>query len=153
MTSFRRWLRGALSIGVTWGTLWVIIGVIVGTTIYLIDPADIEPGEGPAKALPILAAVGLLSGFGFATLLSLAEGRRSLRDLSMVRVAVWGALGSAAIPFVMGADASMGWLTGSLGAIFAAGSLALARRGEGARIDQGGEQVIPAEPNPASLSR
>ena len=152
MTSFTRWLRGALGIGLTWATLWVIIGVLIMTTIYLIDPADIGPGEGPAKALPILAAVGLLSGFGFATLLSLAEGRRGLRDLSMVRVALWGALGSAAIPFVMGTDASMGWLTGSLGAIFAAGSLALARRGEGARIDQG-DEPIPAEPNPVSLSR
>ena len=130
MTRFTRWLRGALSVGVTWAGLWVIIGAGVMTIIYLVDPADIEPGEGPAKALPILAAVGLLSGIGFATLLSLGEGRRPLRELSIIRVALWGALGSAAIPFVMGADGSMGWLTGSLGAIFAAGSLALARRGE-----------------------
>ncbi len=142
MTSITRWLRGALGIGATWAGLWVIIGVLMMTAIYLIDPADIEPGEGPGKALPILGAVGLLSGFGFAALLSLAEGRRTLRDLSIVRVGLWGALGSAAIPLLMGADGSMGWLTGSLGAIFAAGSLVIARRGESLPAGRDDEQLI-----------
>lgn len=130
MTSFVRRFRGALGIGLTWAVLWVVFGVLFMSFLYIFQPEDIGPGEGPAKALPILALVGFLSGLGFAALLSLAERRRTLRELSLPRIALWGMLGSAAIPLLMGTDGSMGWLTGSLGATFATASVAIARRGE-----------------------
>lgn len=131
MKRLARWLRGALSVGLTWSVLWIAFGVVLMTVLWIVAPADIGPGEGPGKALPILGLVGLLSGVGFASLLSLAERRRALGELSLGRVALWGMLGSAAVPLLMGADASMGVLTGTLGALFAAGSVALARRGAG----------------------
>src|SRR5687768_11985217 len=140
MTNIRRWLRGALGTGLIWAVLWIIIGVLMMTGIWLVDPEQIG-NDGPSWVLPILGTVGFLSGLGFASLLSLAERRHSLRELSLGRVALWGMLGSAAIPLLMGTDGSMGWLTGTLGAVFAAGSVAIARRGS------------PAEPNPpAALS-
>lgn len=124
-----RWLRGALSVGLTWALLWIVFGILFGTAIRVFRPEDIGPGEGLSRVLPILGLVGLLSGLGFAAVLSLAERRRQLRELSLGRVAVWGFLGSAAIPLLMGADWSEGWLTGVLGATFATASVAIARRG------------------------
>jgi len=129
MTNLLRRLRGALGIGLTWAGLWVGFGILAGTVIGVFHPEDIGPGEGPSRALPILGLVGFLSGLGFASLLAFAERRRTLRDLSLWRVGLWGMLGSAAIPLLMGTDGSMGWLTGSLGATFATASVALARRG------------------------
>lgn len=99
------------------------------TVVRVFRPADIGPGEGLTRVLPILGLVGLLSGLGFAALFSLAERRRQLRDVPLPRVALWGLLGSAAIPLLMGTDGSMGWLTGALGATFATASVATARRG------------------------
>jgi hypothetical protein len=129
MKELIRRLRGALGIGLTWAALWVVLGSVLMLVIGIVDPDQIDPGEGPAKALPILALVGFLCGVGFAGLFSLAERRRTVRDLSVVRAALWGLLGGVAIPLLMGTDGSMGWITGSLGALFAATSVAIARRG------------------------
>jgi hypothetical protein len=140
MTRLIRRLRGAVSIGVAWGLLWIAIGLILIALIGVFRPQEIDPGEGPGKVLPILGLVGFLSGLGFAALLSLAERRTRLDELSLTRVALWGLLGSAAIPLVMGTDASMGWLTGPMGAIFATASVAIARRG----TPRTNEESLPA---------
>ena len=124
-----RRLRGALGIGLTWAVLWVVVGFGLVTVIGILRPGDISRGEGLSRILPSLATVGFLSGLGFAALFWLAERRRTLAQLSIGRVALWGLLGSAAIPLLLGTDGSMGILTGSLGALFAAGSVATARRG------------------------
>ena len=129
MTGLVRRLRGAVSIGVAWAVLWMVIGLLLLAGFGVFRPQEIDPGEGPGKVLPILGLVGFLSGLGFAALLSLAERRTRLHELSPARAALWGLLGSAAIPLLMGNDASNGWLTGPMGAIFAAASVAIARRG------------------------
>lgn len=129
MTALGRRLRGAIGIGLTWAVLWLVVGVLLFIVFRIFQPEDIGPGEGPSRVLPILATVGFLSGLAFAFLLSLTEGRRTFRELSLRRVSIWGLLGSAPIPLLMGTDAGMGVVTGSLGAIFAAGSVAIARRG------------------------
>ena len=144
MRALARWIRGALSVGVTWSVLWVMIGVALWGVFKIFQPEDIGPGEGLSVVLPILGTVGLLSGLGFSGLLTLAERRRGLGELSLGRVGLWGALGSAAVPLLMGADPSMGWLTGSLGAVFATSSVAIARRGTG------GEPALPAPGDPAA---
>lgn len=54
--------------------------------------------------------------------------RRTLHQLSLWRVALWGLLGGVAIPLLMGTDGSMGWISGPMGAAFAAASVAAARR-------------------------
>jgi len=128
MTSLLRRLRGALGIGVTWGVLWAGLGLVFWLLMRALRPGDIDPGEGLGRVLPILSLVGLLSGLGFAGILALAERRRTVGALSLGRVALWGLLGGVAIPLLMGTDGSMGWLTGPMGAGFAAASVALARR-------------------------
>jgi hypothetical protein len=129
MTQLVRRLRGALGIGVTWGVLWAAIGLVLGVILGVVRPEDIDPGEGPGKIASVLGLVGFLSGLGFAGLFSLAERRRTIHELSLGRVALWGLLGAAAIPLLTGADASVGFITGPMGAVFAATSVAAARRG------------------------
>lgn len=128
MTDLVRRLRGALGIGVTWEVLWVAVGLVLYTIFRVFQPEDIGPGEGLGTALPIFGLVGFLSGLGFAGVLSLAERRRTVHQLSLGRVALWGLLGGAVIPLLMGTDGSMGWLTGPMGAIFATASVVTARR-------------------------
>jgi hypothetical protein len=107
----------------------MVIGLLLLAVFGVFRPQEIDPGEGPGKVLPILGLVGFLSGLGFAFLLSLAERRTGLHELSLMRVAFWGLLGSAAIPLLLGRDAGNGWVTGPMGAIFATASVAIARRG------------------------
>jgi|SRR5687768_7025533 len=128
MRTFLKRLRGAGVVGLTWSALWIAMGLVLFGAISIVDPGQIEPGEGLATALPILGTVGFLSGLGFSALLSIIERRRSLEKLSIPRVALWGALGSAAIPLLMGSEGGVWPETAVLGAICAAGTLAIARR-------------------------
>jgi len=127
MTDLVRRLRGALGIGVTWGVLWAAIGLVLGFVVGLVRPDQIEPGEGPGRIAVVLGLVGFLSGLGFAALLALAERRRTIHELALGRVALWGLLGAATIPMLTGADPTVGLITGSLGALFATASVATAR--------------------------
>ena len=129
MTRLVRWLRGSLGVGLTWAVLWILLGAVFTTVFRIFRPEEIDPGEGYGRVLPLLGLVGFLSGLGFAAVLSFAERRRSLNELSLGRVALWGLLGSAAIPLLLGANVGEGWLTGVLGATFATASVAIARRG------------------------
>lgn len=74
--------------------------------------------------------VGLVSGVCFGLLLSFAESRRTIVDLSLIRVAIWGILGSAALPLLTGMQNHLILFTCPLGAAFAAATVAIARRAE-----------------------
>lgn len=129
MNHLLRRLRGAVGIGLTWSVLWMLVGLIGVVVIRTFQPEDIGPGENSVLRLfAITGTIGFLSGIGFAALLSLTERRRKFGELSLLRVAVWGGVGAGIIPFVIGINPDMGLLTGSLGAAFAIGSLAIARR-------------------------
>ena len=129
MTDLVRRLRGALGIGVTWGVLWAAIGLVLGSIVGVVRPDQIDAGEGPGRIAAVLGFAGFLSGLGFAGLFSLAERPRTIHEVSLGRVALWGLLGAAPIPMLTGADPSVGLITGSLGALFATASVATARRG------------------------
>jgi membrane-associated protease RseP (regulator of RpoE activity) len=140
MSGLMRRLRGLLGLGVTWGAGWAGIGAAIGLAIRLVAP--------PAWGSPILAwalgmgAYGFVSGVGFGKLLWFREGRKTLGELSLKRVALWGVLGSAAVPLVfalLGAFnvgtsalevAEAMAVTACLGGTFAAGSVVIARKGE-----------------------
>lgn len=143
-----RKLRGLFGVGVTWGVLWGAIGAVFGFALAALAPGSLY-GANPVVELGLgMGAYGLISGIGFGGLLSLGEGSRTLRDLSLKRVALWGILGSAAVPLFFGAlgffDAGTTLidvlgaiaLTGSLGGTFASGSVAMARRAELAEPDE-----------------
>jgi hypothetical protein len=128
MNPVLRRLRGALAIGVTWALLWGAIALILFVGFMLFEPEDVGPGEGLTVVVPVLAAVGFLSGLGFSLVLAVTERSKAVHELALPRVALWGLLGGVAIPLLMGADGGMGWITGPMGAIFATTSVALARR-------------------------
>ena len=79
---------------------------------------------------------------GSRRLLTAGEGRKTLLDLSLKRVAIWGVLGGAVVPMLFGAAGMFEagttavdileaiLVTGFLGGTFAPGSVAIARRAE-----------------------
>ena len=67
--------------GVTWGAVFATLGLIVG----IIDPDSIDPGEGPLRIAAIGAFYGLITGAAFSLLLSVAERRRAITELSAGR--------------------------------------------------------------------
>jgi len=130
MKALLRKARGVLAVALTWGVLWWAIGMIVGLVIGVVDPDSIDPGEEPLVVGWIIGLVGFLSGLAFGLLLSLAEHRKTILDLSLPRVALWGILGAAAPLLLTGMPDGMVVVTCPLGAVFAAASIAIARRGE-----------------------
>jgi hypothetical protein len=144
----KRWMRrarGALFMGLTWAVVWAVAAVVIG---LIVDPDDSMDEMWPA----IGAYPGFLGGVVFSIMLGVAAGNRSLESLSVRAFAAWGALAGlmvGLIPFVIGDPSSdvplwqlgvgvVGSIT-VLSAASAAGSLALARRGEQAKLRGGNE--------------
>ena len=135
-----RKLRGLLGVGVTWGAAWATIGAGIGAVIAVLSPEAWSWTHPVVEWALGMGAYGVVSGMGFGVLLSLREGRKTLRDLSLKRSAAWGVLGAAAVPLLFGAlgtfDAGttladvLGAIlvTGVLGGTFAPASIAIARR-------------------------
>jgi hypothetical protein len=135
-----RRLRGLAGVGATWGALWGTIGAGIGFVLGALDPFLWQVANPVVDWALGMAAYGFVSGIGFGTLLSLGEGSKLLRELSLKRVALWGILGSAAVPLlflpffeagttVFDILGAMG-VTAMLGGTFAPGAVAIARRAE-----------------------
>lgn len=139
MKKLLRKLRGILGTGITWalgwGALFGVMGVVVGAPLGAAVNAVFGGGF-----------LGACAGVSFAAILSIAERRRTLEELSLRRVAIWGGLGGmalllAASPFAVFRLLSLGaplgaylsflvpmGISGLLGTAFATGSVYLARR-------------------------
>ena len=128
MSAFLRKCRGVLGIGLTWAIGWAAVFAALWAGIRIFDPASIDPGEGLARTAWIGGVFGFISGAAFAVLLALADGRKTLRDLSPLRAALWGAVGTAAFPLLTAVNDSMVVIVCPIGALFAAASVAVARR-------------------------
>jgi len=129
--------------GLIWGFAWSLVG---GIPRWLF-------GFNTDAPLPIIFGVlGFIAGIAFSGVLVLAEGRRTFDRMSMPRFAGWGAIGGLALAAIFtrlaslsGADALMITPTfAAASALCAAGSLALARRGE-SRAVGGGEDAAAGE--------
>lgn len=144
MNALLQKLRGVMGIGLTWGILWAAIGTAVALVIGVLDPDSIDPGESPIIMGAIIGFVGLVSGVGFGILLSVGESRKAIRDLSLSRAAMWGILGSAALPLLTTMDNGLILITCPLGAAFAAASVAIARKAERHNSEQ--PKVLNSEP-------
>lgn len=147
MNSLLRKLRGMLGVGLTWAVGWAIIMFIVGSIIGIVDPDSIDPGEEPWRMALMVSTVGFISGSAFALIFSSAERRKSIRELSVLRSAFWGALGGAALPLLTTMNDSIMTNTMPLGAIFAASTVAIARRAA-LREAEGVERLTPDSDSP-----
>jgi len=145
MKKWLRRIRGALGMGLTWALVWAPVAVLMGLAI---DP----DGSMDEMWVAIGAYPGFLGGVVFSAVLAVAARRRRLEELSLPRVAAWGAAAGllvGSIPFTFGEPASDTpvWLLASvvigtitvLSAASAAGSLALARMGEKRELGAGAD--------------
>ena len=155
MKGLLRRLRGILGTGLTWAVGWT--GVTVALNLV---------GGVPLHFLGQLVLSGMVRGFvaggAFAVILSIAERRHTLEDLSLRRVALWGGIGGgflflSAVPFLLSLGFPVGGVLAPLvansliGAGFASGSVALARR-EDSRLIEGEDEpafLIEGEDDPA----
>ena len=132
MTRWLKRVRGAIGMGL----LWAVGGIAVGGTIELLD--NVLPG-GLALASAVdmwpqtLAIPSFLGGVVFGVVLGVAGARRRFDELSLPQFTAWGAVAGAllgALGMSLGAPILFLAITTAWGAAAAAGSLALARRGE-----------------------
>jgi hypothetical protein len=113
--------------GFTWGAAWSAAGFVPRWLF----------GINSDLPFPLLfGGLGFIAGVSFSGLLVLTEGRRTLDQMSLRRLAGWGAMGGLLFSALFVRGASLGWgevlaitTTFALAcAVSASGSLALARR-------------------------
>lgn len=126
-------IRAAVLMGVMWAVAWLPIGPLIG---FIVD----RDGSMDEPWILVGALPGFLGGVVFSVVLMIAERRRRFDGLSLRRVAGWGAVGGLLVglfPFVAGdrgGEPFPMWMLSIpaaitvMGAVSAAGSLALARR-------------------------
>jgi hypothetical protein len=129
MRAFLRKCRGILGVAITWGAVWGAVFATLAFIIGAIDPDAINAGETRLRISAVGALFGAVSGVVFGVLLAVAEGRKTLRDLSLVRVALWGAVATAVYPLLTPVDNGMLLIVCPVGAALAAGLVAVAKRG------------------------
>lgn len=145
MKKWLRRIRGAVGMGLTWALVWAPAAVLIG---LFVDPDGSMDEMWPA----IGAYPGFLGGVVFSMVLAIAARRRRLDELSLSRVAAWGAAAGllvGVLPFTIGEPTTERplWLLATvvigtitlLSAVSAAGSLALARRAEKRALDSGAD--------------
>ncbi len=128
MGKWRRRIRGAIGMGLTWALAWFGAGMVL-LLIVGPDAADVPFPLG-------FGMLGFFAGAAFSGVLALAEGRRSFEQMSISRFAGWGALGGLLFAGVfvvaagLGPEAflGLGGVFAAASAACAAGSLALARK-------------------------
>ena len=130
-------VRGILKTGAIWAGAWIGLGMGIGALV----------GIDLRFFLPMAlnsAVAGFIAGASFAVILSVAERHRTLEDLSLRRVAMWGAGGGLLLSFIplafgMPLPLLLGPLliNSGIGAGLAAGSVVLARRADDRQLVSG----------------
>ena len=146
MKKWRRRIRAAIGMGLTWGAAWFGAGILLARV----------PGFYSDLPFALLfAPLGFATGIIFSGILVVIEDRRSFDRMSLSRFAGWGAVSGFLLSgiFVVGAALRGGTLGGEVlvpglvlavaSAVCAAGSLAMARRAE--RRELPGPSGDPAE--------
>ena len=147
MKGILRRIRGTVGTGLTWAVGWGIaflgFGLLLGRA------------QGELSSVAFRGVFfGFVGGVSFALILSFAERRRTLDQLSLWRVALWGFVGATALllflsPTLLGPELSVRSLVtvlafdGLIGAGFASGSVALARQSD-TKLVEGEEESGPS---------
>ena len=127
--------------GLTWALAWFGAGVAL-LLVVGVDAADVPFPLG-------FGLLGFFAGAIFSGVLSIVEGRRDFEQLSLPRLAGWGAVGGLLLSVVFVLAVAMfgndqldlvvlGPVFAVAGAASAAGSLALARGAEQRELLDGG---------------
>ena len=138
MSQLLRRLRGIIGMGLTWAV--GCVGIMLGITA-------IGGWWGEFfREIPIYATFGFVLGGAFGGILSLAERHRRLRELSLWRIALWGALGAlpllGGVSLVYGPPNLMSWIImTALCAGLGTGSVALAKRADSKLIEGADTQL------------
>lgn len=143
---FLRRLRGIVGTALTWGVGWVVANAL----LCLVTGVPLQ-FLGPLSGTAMFQ--GFLAGGTFATILSIAERKRTLEELSLPRVALWGGIGGMligflAFPFMVSQGFPLARMflpvvvDGLIGAGFASGSVTLAR---------GSDTALLGAPDPTRL--
>jgi len=122
-----RKILGIAGFGLNWGIVWGVLLAVLVAGIGLVRPQDVDAGEGPFPAGVIGFKAGCLSGLIFGLIVALAENRKPLAGLNILRFALWGALASLVWPLVSRVPGDIVLAHCLLGGAYAALSVALAR--------------------------
>ena len=148
-----RRLRGILGTALTWALVWLPLGFLVPLLRRPPSECLYCPPDWFGRFLLLWVLWGAVSGAVFAVVLMIAERSRSLLDLSLLRTASWGAIGAIALPLLAtiidvnrSTYWSMNWqfiglvlaVSAGLGAVCAAATLAMVRRGRASGSASGG---------------
>lgn len=144
MKKLLRRVRGAIGMGVTWALAWASVGFV---------PRWILGMEGDLPFPILFFGLGFIAGVAFSGLLVLTEGRRRLDQMSLPRMASWGAVVGLGMGFlfVRGVSYSLGALIAipatlaAASALCASGTLALARRAAGRELTASNSDLLEAE--------
>ena len=112
MGKWLRRMRGAIGMGVTWALAWAVAGVMFAV-VSLVLPRSVWEAfvtvfDAPA---PALGVPGFVGGVLFSLVLGVAARRHRIEDLSVARVAGWGALGGLLLSLVPAAMVGVGLAT------------------------------------------
>jgi hypothetical protein len=123
-------LLGVLGIALSWGAAWGVLFATLFLVVGIVQPEDIDGGEGLVPVSGIGALVGFVSGTVFGVIESIAENRKSIGELRLKRVAVWGIVSSGVWPLLTAVDNGMVMILCPVGAACAVTAVAIARRAE-----------------------
>ena len=129
MNQLLRKLVGIAGLGLVFSVSWVGVFSLIISVIGYLDPDSIDPGESWSIMLGIGAAVGFVSGLGFAILLAWFERGNPTHEIHLGRAACWGILGSTIFPLISSHEDQV-LVMCPIGAVVAMIVVALARRGE-----------------------
>ena len=151
MKQFLRRLRGVIKTGLTWAVGWAgLYGAFLLAAWAFGAEAQWELGP-VLRLLFNVGTYGFLAGSTFGVVLSVLERHKSLEEITLRRIALWGGLGGLAVVTMLSVlygTLVFTYLTPVilytlLGIGSATGTVALARRGE-SKLLEGEEEPLPA---------
>ena len=105
MKKLKKWLKricGAVGMGLTWAVGCTLVGMLGVVVFYTLFPSVPDVFD---IWIPVFAYPGLFGGVFFSVVLRIAEGGRRFDELSLPRIAAWGAVAGllvGVLPFALG---------------------------------------------------